>query len=191
MDLTTRVPCSTRTQAQHELLAAIIGIKPENIDTEAGGLIGRCRVQAAVVTDGGQVTASYLVESNSDPGLYYALAATDKGNLFCACKGFDIRGKCSHMISCDEAPAPAPVVVPDFQPFRVGDPVVYTSPRDGATVSGQVAAVAGERVTISTASGAYRNFPIAHITPWQPRTVERGATRLEDTAAYRDLYDAA
>jgi hypothetical protein len=191
MDLTTRVPCSTRTQAQHELLAAIIGIKPENIDTEAGGLIGRCRVQAAVVTDGGQVTASYLVESNSDPGLYYALAATDKGNLFCACKGFDIRGKCSHMISCDEAPAPAPVVVPDFQPFRVGDPVVYTSPRDGATVSGQVAAVAGERVTISTASGAYRNFPIAHITPWQPRTVERGATRLEDTAAYRDLFGEA
>jgi hypothetical protein len=218
MDLTTRVPCSTRTQAQHELLAGIIGIAPENINTEAGGLIGRCRVQAAIVTDGGNVTASYLVESNSDPGLYYALARTDKGNIFCPCKGYEMRGKCSHMSSCDEAPAPVahvnnrhPLdppaglrwcevsdyydpyasVVPDFQPFRVGDPVVYTSPRDGATVSGQVAAVAGERVTISTASGAYRNYPIAHITPWQPRTVEREATRLEDTAAYQDLFGEA
>jgi hypothetical protein len=188
MDLNTPRPAHTRSAAQHNYLAGIIGVA---VDTEAGGLVGRCRVQVAIVTDGGNVTASYLVESNSDPGLYYALARTDKGNIFCPCKGYEMRGKCSHMGSCDEAPAPAPVVVLDFQPFRVGDPVVYTSPRDGATVGGQVAAVAGERVTISTASGAYRNFPIAHITPWQPRTVERGATRLEDTAAYRDLFDAA
>jgi hypothetical protein len=188
MNLSTPRPCHTRSDDQHSYLAGIIGVE---VDTEAGGLIGRCRVQAAIVTDGGNVTASYLVASNSDPGLWYALARTDKGNIFCACKGYEMRGRCSHLENCDEAPAPAPVVVLDFQPFRVGDPVVYTSPRDGATVSGQVAAVAGERVTISTPSGAYRNFPIAHVTPWQPRTVERGATRLEDTAAYRDLFGAA
>jgi hypothetical protein len=188
MDLTTRIPCSERTMAQHSYLAGIIGVE---VDTEAGGLVGRCRVQAAIVTDGGDVTACYSHPSNSDPNLWYVLLRTDRGGLFCPCKGFEMRGRCSHLENCDEAPAPAPVVVLDFQPFRVGDPVVYTSPRDGATVSGQVAAVAGERVTISTASGAYRNFPIAHVTPWQPRMVERGATRLEDTAAYRDLFDAA
>jgi hypothetical protein len=185
MNLSTPRPCHTRSDDQHSYLAGIIGVE---VDTEAGGLVGRCKVQVAIVTDGGNVTASYLVASNSDPGLWYALARTDKGNIFCACKGYEMRGRCSHLENCDEAPAPAPVVVLDFQPFRVGDPVVYTSPRDGATVSGQVAAVAGERVTISTPSGAYRNFPIAHVTPWQPRTVERGATRLEDTAAYRDLF---
>jgi hypothetical protein len=188
MDLTTRIPCSERSDAQHNYLASIIGVA---VDTEASGLIGRCKVQVAIVTDGGNVTACYSHPSNSDPNLWYVLVRTDRGGLFCPCKGFEVRGKCSHMGACEEEKIAPLVVVPDFQPFKVGDPVVYTSPRDGATVSGQVAAVAGERVTISTASGAYRNFPIAHITPWQPRTVERGATRLEDTAAYRDLYDAA
>lgn len=185
IDLTTPRPCATRTEAQHAYLADLIGVA---VDESSAGLVGRCKVAVAVVTDGGQVVASYSVPSNSDPDLWYALARTDKGGVFCACPSFEYRGRCSHIEATEEAPA-----VREPQPFKVGDPVVYTNPRDGDQVVGQVAAVAGERVTMSTATGAYRNFPIAHITPWQAPSVDRKAAIERRAAqAYSDLFtDAA
>jgi hypothetical protein len=205
MNLSTPRPCHTRSDDQHSYLAGIIGVE---VDTEAGGLIGRCRVQAAIVTDGGNVTASYSVPSDSDPDLWYVLARTDKGNLFCACPGFSYRGGCKHLDCCEEAPAdvllarqaetgvqPTTVEILDVlvprepQPFKPGDYAEYRYPISGAVIRGTVVWVRGERVGL--------NYWDARKNAWQRDSfsIANLAAAIEpvDRAAraYGDLFDAA
>jgi hypothetical protein len=168
-ELLTPRPAHTRSDAQHELLAGIIGVA---IDTEASGLVGRCQISVPTM-DGSPILASYLVPSNSNPNLWYAVARTERG-LVCACPAFVYRGRCSHLDCCEEAPAeltgPARLFVP--QPFRVGDPVIGTNPRNGHQEFGMVARVGEDRVTIATQNGAglrtgYASYGIENVTPWQ------------------------
>jgi hypothetical protein len=202
MDLTTRIPCSARSDAQHELLAGIIGVA---IDTEAGGLVGRCQISVPTM-DGSPILASYLVPSNSNPNLWYAVARTDRG-LVCACPGFSYRGDCKHLECCEEAPADVllarqaagetlttveilDALVPcEPQPFKPGDYAEYRYPISGATIRGTVVWVRGERVGLNywdARKNTWKrdSFNIANLAACSERP-DRAAR------AYDDLFDAA
>jgi hypothetical protein len=107
IDLITPIPCADRTEAQHALLAAIIGAE---IDEQSAGVVGPCRVKVADLPAEFEIAASVVVPSQSEPGLYYAVAVDELGAVICPCKAGQFRANCSHGALAQECWALAELV---------------------------------------------------------------------------------
>jgi hypothetical protein len=107
IDLITPIPCAERTEAQHALLASIIGAE---IDEQGAGIVGPCRVKVADVPEGFEIAASVVVPSSSEQGLYYAVAVDTWGAVICPCKAGQFRANCSHGALAQECWALAELV---------------------------------------------------------------------------------
>lgn len=131
--------------------------------------------------DWAEVQACYSFESDSRPGIVH-VAVTFCDPAQCAGKSWTICGcdaakhdrVCWHLAACAELEQVAlvdegPVDFDEPAPFKPGDAVVYTSPRNGArTANGRVLWVNGDQACVQTVTGRAM-FAVAGLTPAESR----------------------